>query len=177
MPAQRSTEPNFFSRWVLRSMPSCGTQSLRKYGRQRTSTGTSGTSASAFSRRRLPMKHHGQTTSETTSIDMTGAGGGIGKGGAGTVGGERRDRVLQIADGEAIAADAHDAVRRAIEHKPAGLTVDMAGEMRVDDAIRPDSEIELRAARTAGRAGMRRHHGAARAQGAGRAARPHGEIG
>src|SRR5262249_30835054 len=53
-------------------MPSRGTQSLRKYGCQRTSTGTSGASASAFSRRRLPMKHHGQTTSETTSIGMKG---------------------------------------------------------------------------------------------------------
>src|SRR6516162_3631904 len=48
-------------------MPSRGIQGLRKYGRQCTSTGMSGTSVSAFSSRRLPMKHHGQTTSETTS--------------------------------------------------------------------------------------------------------------
>src|SRR5262249_37917359 len=58
-------------------MPSRGTQSLRKYGCQRTSTGISGTSASAFSRRRLPMKHHGQTTSETTSIGITDEGEGL----------------------------------------------------------------------------------------------------
>src|SRR5262249_37411795 len=32
------------------------------------STGISGTSASAFSSRRLPMKHQGHTTSETTSM-------------------------------------------------------------------------------------------------------------
>src|SRR5580693_8091933 len=32
------------------------------------STGMSGTSVSAFSSRRLPMKHQGQTTSETTSM-------------------------------------------------------------------------------------------------------------
>src|SRR5262249_11084855 len=32
------------------------------------STGMSGTSASAFSSRRLPMKHQGHTTSETTSM-------------------------------------------------------------------------------------------------------------
>ena len=38
-----------------RLIPSRGTQELRKNGRQRTSTGTSGTSASAFSIRRLPM--------------------------------------------------------------------------------------------------------------------------
>src|SRR5215470_12772542 len=37
----------------------------------------SGTSASAFSRRRLPMRHHGQTTSETTSIGMTAVGEGL----------------------------------------------------------------------------------------------------
>src|SRR5436853_6184694 len=49
-------------------MPSRGTQSLRKYGRQRTSTETSGRSCSASSSRFLPMKHQGQTTSETTSM-------------------------------------------------------------------------------------------------------------
>src|SRR5664279_3270481 len=49
-------------------MPSRGIQSLRKNGRQCTSTAISGLSASAFSRRCLPMKHHGQTTSETTSM-------------------------------------------------------------------------------------------------------------
>src|ERR1700736_3522182 len=51
-------------------MPSRGIQSLRKYGRQRTSAAISGRRASAFSSRRLPMKHHGQTTSETTSIGI-----------------------------------------------------------------------------------------------------------
>ena len=49
-------------------MPSRGTQSLRKYGWNRTVTGRSGRDAIAFSSRRLPMKHHGQTTSETTSM-------------------------------------------------------------------------------------------------------------
>src|ERR1700678_833577 len=48
-------------------MPSRGIQGLRKYGRQLMSTAMLGTSASAFSSRRLPMKHHGQTTSDTTS--------------------------------------------------------------------------------------------------------------
>src|SRR5689334_6211928 len=49
-------------------MPSRGIQGLRKYGRQWMSTGISGTSVSAFSSRRLPIKHQGQTTSETTSM-------------------------------------------------------------------------------------------------------------
>src|SRR6476620_1187494 len=49
-------------------MPARGTHGLRKYGRKRTMTGTSGRSAIAFSNRRLPMKHHGQTTSDTMSI-------------------------------------------------------------------------------------------------------------
>ena len=51
-------------------MPSRGIQSLRKYGRQRTSAAMSGRKASAFSSRRLSMKHHGQTMSETTSIGI-----------------------------------------------------------------------------------------------------------
>src|SRR5690606_17447435 len=37
-------------------------------GRQRTSASTSGTMARAASRRLRPRKHHGQTTSDTTSI-------------------------------------------------------------------------------------------------------------
>src|SRR6476619_7596334 len=49
-------------------MPARGTHGLRKYGRKRTVTGTSGRRAIAFSNRRLPMKHHGQTTSDTMSI-------------------------------------------------------------------------------------------------------------
>src|SRR6185295_7612089 len=49
-------------------MPSRGTQGLRKKGWKRTSTGMSGLSAIAFSSRRLPMKHHGQTTSDTISM-------------------------------------------------------------------------------------------------------------
>src|SRR6266849_3242315 len=49
-------------------MPSRGTHGLRKYGQKRTSTAMSGRSAIAFSNRRLPMKHQGQTTSDTISI-------------------------------------------------------------------------------------------------------------
>src|SRR6516225_12150699 len=49
-------------------MPSRGTPGLRKYGQKRTSTAMSGRSAIAFSNRRLPMKHQGQTTSDTISI-------------------------------------------------------------------------------------------------------------
>src|SRR5689334_16374917 len=63
-----SGEPNFVVRYSVRLMPSRGTQGLRKYGWNRTSTGRSGRSATAFSSRRLPMKHHGQTTSDMTSI-------------------------------------------------------------------------------------------------------------
>src|SRR5262249_15560754 len=49
-------------------MPSRGTHGLRKYGQKRTSTAMSGRSAIAFSNRRLPMKHQGQTTSDTIWI-------------------------------------------------------------------------------------------------------------
>src|SRR5258707_4306684 len=55
-------------RYSVRLMPARGTQGFRKYGRYRTVTEISGLRAIAFSSRRLPMKHHGQTTSDTTSI-------------------------------------------------------------------------------------------------------------
>src|SRR5690349_23305412 len=64
----RSGEPNLVVRYSVRPMPSRGTQSLRKYGWNRTCTSRSGRDATAFSSRRLPMKHHGHTTSETTSM-------------------------------------------------------------------------------------------------------------
>src|SRR5260370_36842091 len=55
-------------RYSVRLMPARGTQGFRKYGRYRTVIEISGLRAIAFSSRRLPMKHHGQTTSDTTSI-------------------------------------------------------------------------------------------------------------
>src|SRR5260370_36123639 len=55
-------------RYSVRLMPARGTQGFRKYGRYRTVTEISGLRAIAFSSRRLPMKHHGHTTSDTTSI-------------------------------------------------------------------------------------------------------------
>src|SRR6266849_3918391 len=64
----RSTEPNLVMRYSVRLMPARGTQGFRKYGRYRTVTEISGLRAIAFSSRRLPMKHQGQTTSDTTSI-------------------------------------------------------------------------------------------------------------
>src|SRR5712671_3142282 len=55
-------------RYSVRLMPARGTQGFRKYGRYRTVTEISGLRVIAFSSRCLPMKHHGQTTSDTTSI-------------------------------------------------------------------------------------------------------------
>src|SRR6266478_5324079 len=65
-------------RYSVRLMPARGTQGFRKYGRYRTVTEISGLRAIAFSSRRLPMKHHGQTTSDTTAIGSSAAGAGIG---------------------------------------------------------------------------------------------------
>src|SRR5215831_5729589 len=80
------------------------------------------------------------------------AGESIGKRGNRAVGVERPDRVLQIAHGEAIAANAHDAAWRAVEDEPAARAVEVAGKLRVDEAIRSDRQIELRPARTSRRA-------------------------
>ena len=63
VPVEVRWRPFFLNSWVPREGISrdeylttkFGTQELRKNGRQRTSTGTSGTSASAFSIRRFPM--------------------------------------------------------------------------------------------------------------------------
>ncbi len=48
----------------------CGTWGIKLIGRHLTSKAISGRSAMAFCRRRLPIKHHGQTVSEITSICM-----------------------------------------------------------------------------------------------------------
>src|SRR5499426_4802692 len=60
--------------YSVRGMPSAGRSGFSWNGRQETAGGAASGhsfaySASAASSRRLPMKHQGHTTSETTSID------------------------------------------------------------------------------------------------------------
>src|SRR3954454_11534466 len=71
----RSQLPNFPIRYDFRSIPSRGMSGLSWNGCQRTEAARF---SKAFSRRRLPMKHQGQITSEITSIVGIGSSGSLG---------------------------------------------------------------------------------------------------
>src|SRR3954467_835280 len=72
---ERSQLPNFLIRYDFRLMPSRGMSGLSWNGCQRTEAARF---PKAFSRRRLPMKHQGQITSEITSIVSIGSPGSLG---------------------------------------------------------------------------------------------------